>query len=100
MRSTHRLTYQPDSASGIMHGFLNVFLAAAFSHSGMDPKLTEQLLEEQSPKAFHFDSEAVVWRDHRLSREEVAAMRQNFAISLGSCSFTEPIEDLRALHLL
>jgi hypothetical protein len=29
LRSVHRLTYQPGSPSGMMHGFLNVFLAAA-----------------------------------------------------------------------
>jgi len=34
------------------------------------------------------------------SQREIAAARQIFAISFGSCSFTEPIDDLRSLHLL
>jgi hypothetical protein len=100
LRSVDRFTYQPDSPSGIMHGFVNVFLAAAFSRAGMEAKLAVQLLDEQSAQAFHFDLDGVSWRKHRLNRHEIAAARQGFAVSFGSCSFTEPIDDLRALHLL
>jgi hypothetical protein len=100
LRSIHRFTYQPDSASGMMHGFLNVFLAAAFLRAGMEPGLAHQLLEEQSAEAFQFNSDAVTWRQNRLSRNELAAARREFALSFGSCSFTEPIDDLRSLQLL
>ncbi len=100
LRSVHRFTYQSDSPSGVMHGFVNIFLAAAFLRAGMETGPAVQLLEEQSAGAFHFDSDGFDWRQHRLRRDEIAAARQNFAVSFGSCSFTEPIEDLRALHLL
>jgi hypothetical protein len=100
LRSVQRLTYQPESPSGIMHGFLNVFLAAAFLRAGMEPELALQLIKEQSAQAFHFDSEGVFWREHRLLTRDIAAARQGFSISFGSCSFTEPIDDLRALYLL
>jgi hypothetical protein len=100
LRSVYRFTYQPESASGIMHGFVNVFLAAAFLRAGMEPALAVQLLEEQSAQAFHFDSDGVGWRNHRISRQEIGAAREGFAISFGSCSFSEPIDDLRSLHLL
>ncbi len=100
LRSVHRFTYQPESPSGIMHGFVSVFLAAAFLRAGMEAALAVQLLEEQSAQAFHFDLDGVGWRQHRLSRHEIAAARQGFAVSFGSCSFTEPIDDLRSLHLL
>jgi cell division FtsZ-interacting protein ZapD len=84
----------------MMHGFINLFLAAGFLRAGVDSKVVLQLLEEQSPQAFHFDEDGVSWREDRLSVREIAAVRQDFAISFGSCSFTEPIDDLRALHLL
>jgi len=100
LRSVHRLTYQPDSPSGVMHGFLNVFLAAAFLRAGMQPQIAVALLKEDSPQAFHFDSNAVTWREHRLNLSEIVAAREQFAISFGSCSFTEPVDDLRSLHLL
>jgi hypothetical protein len=100
LRSVHRFTYQPESKSGIMHGFVNVFMAAAFLRAGMEAQLAAQLLDEQSADAFHFDLDGVSWRKHRLNRHEIAAARQGLAVSFGSCSFTEPIDDLRALHLL
>jgi len=100
LRSVHRFTYEPESPSGVMHGFINVFLAAAFLRAGMDRKLAVEVLEERSSQAFHFDADGIGWRQHRLSRNEIAAARRNFAISFGSCSFTEPIDDLRSLHLL
>ena len=97
LRSVHQFTYQPESPSGIMHGFLNVFLAAAFLRAGMEPELALQLIKEQSAQAFCFDSEGVIWREHRLLTRDIAAARRGFSISFGSCSFTEPIEDLRSL---
>jgi hypothetical protein len=100
LRSVHQLTYQPDSASALMHGFLNLFLAAVFLRAGMQSDIAVQLMEEQSEEAFHFDVDGVVWRQHRLTQEQIAEARRAFAISFGSCSFTEPIHDLRSLHLL
>jgi hypothetical protein len=100
LRSVHRFTYQPDSPSGIMHGFLNIFLAASFLRAGMNSDLAVELLDEQSAQALHFDSDDIAWHEHRVSQQEIAVTRQDFAISFGSCSFTEPIDDLRSLHLL
>jgi hypothetical protein len=100
LRSVQRFTYQPDSPSGIMHGFVNVFLAAAYLRAGMEAALAVQLLEERSAEAFHFDLDGVSWRKHRLSRREIEAARQRFAVSFGSCSFTEPVDDLKSIRLL
>ncbi|MGA7686081.1 MAG: hypothetical protein WCA58_13790 [Terriglobales bacterium] len=100
LRSRRRLTYQADSPTGMMHGFLNVFLAAAFLRAGMDARLAADLVNEQSASAFRVDSTSVVWRENRLSLDDILAARRNFAISFGSCSFTEPVEDLRGLCLL
>ncbi len=100
LRSVHQFTYEADSLAGMMHGFLNVFLAAAFLLAGMDANEAVRLLKEQSEQAFQFDSDGVSWRQHRLSRDQIAASRRDFAISFGSCSFMEPVDDLRALSFL
>jgi hypothetical protein len=100
LRSVHRFTYQPSSPSGIMHGFLNVFLAAGFLRPGMDAALAVDVLREKSPSAFRFDADGVSWREHRLNARDLCLARRDFSISFGSCSFTEPIDDLRSLHLL
>ncbi len=69
-----------------MFGFLNVFIAAALARKAKDP-LEPVLVEEE------FD-------DHGLTEEDLAATRRDFAISFGSCSFEEPVADLRQLNLL
>jgi hypothetical protein len=100
LRSVNRLTYAPDSASAMMHGFLNVFLAAAFAQSGMDVDRLVELLEEKSPEAFQFDSGGVTWRDEMIVRGQLRNSRSLLAIAFGSCSFEEPIEGLKKMGLL
>jgi hypothetical protein len=100
VRSRHRLTGEPTSPSSMMHGFLNLFLAAAFVRHGLGVSEAEQLLEEESHESFGFDSHGVTWRDHRLANEELSFARRSFCISFGSCSFSEPLEDLGTIHLL
>jgi len=99
VRSVHPLTYEPDAPAGKMHGFLNVFLAAAFVRAGMEVEEAATLLDEESPEAFRFDAGAA-WRDYRLDAASLQSARQSFAGSFGSCSFEEPIQDLQALRLL
>ena len=94
LRCVKALTYEPDAPTGTMHGFLNVFLAAAMIEHA------EGILAEEDPHAFHFDDEGVTWRAQRVSTETLARTRKTFATSFGSCSFEEPIGDLKALGLL
>src|SRR5262245_36879101 len=100
LRSVNKLTYAPDSASAMMHGFLNVFLAAAFAQGGMDVDRLVELLEEKSPESFQFDGGGVTWRDEMIVRGQLRNSRNLLAIAFGSCSFEEPIEDLKKLGLL
>jgi hypothetical protein len=100
VRSVHRLTYEPDSPSAMMHGFLNVFLGAAFLLRGMQAALAVDVLNEESPSAFCFGADGVSWRGHRLHARDLFLARRDSSISFGSCSFTEPIDDLRSLHIL
>ncbi len=100
IRSVNQLTYEPDSGTEMMHGFLNVFLAAAFACNGMEIEQLVELLEEKSPDAFQFDSGSVVWGGQMVVRGQLRNTRSLIAISFGSCSFEEPIEDLRKINLL
>lgn len=100
LRSVNRLTYQPDSASAMMHGFLNVFLAAAFAQSGTSFQQLVEMLDETSLEAFRIEERSITWQDEMLVVGHIRNARHLFSISFGSCSFTEPIEDLQRLHLL
>jgi hypothetical protein len=94
LRCLKPLTYASDAPAGTMHGFLNVFLAAAMLEHA------DAILAEEDARAFDFNDEGASWRGHRVSTEELRAMRRDFATSFGSCSFEEPISDLRGLGLL
>ncbi len=83
-----------------MHGFVNVFLAAAFARAGWSAAQLGNVLDEQSLSAFGFGPEAASWRGHRLAIAALQASRMEFLISFGSCSFEEPIAELQALGWL
>jgi hypothetical protein len=84
------LTYETNAPTGAMHGFVNVFMAAA---------LPDQAEEVLMSSEFSFDDRGVHWRDITISPNEIASMRTR-AISFGSCSFEEPIADLKELGWL
>jgi hypothetical protein len=102
IRARDRLTYEPDSPSGTMYGFLNLFLAAAFLRQGMGDADATRLLEETDPTSLAFEREGggIVWRGHRLGPDALVEARARGLGSFGSCSFEEPIGDLASLHLL
>ena len=99
LRAEYRLTYEPDAPTGTMYGFLNVFLGAALLATGMPAAELPDLLEEHSPDALRVDDTGISWRRYCLTTEQAAAARATLALSFGSCSFREPIDDLRALGL-
>ena len=100
LRSLRPLTYAQDSPQAMMHGFLNVFLAAAFAWHGTKRGVILEILNETEAGAFEFGEKAITWGGHRLSTQQISEARRDFAHSFGSCSFEEPVTDLRELDLL
>jgi hypothetical protein len=94
LRCVKPLTYAPDAPTGTMHGFVNVFMAAALLEHA------DEILREEDADAFAFDDDGAAWRGHRVSTDALRTMRREFATSFGSCSFEEPIGDLRVLGWL
>ncbi|HSR49441.1 MAG TPA: hypothetical protein VLV83_01360 [Acidobacteriota bacterium] len=101
LRSRRPLTYEQDAPQAYMHGFLNAFLAACWVHSGKaGQRRTLELLMETNPAALRNEEDGITWRGIRVTCAEAAACRRRFAHSFGSCSFQEPIDDLKELDLL
>lgn len=97
IRGEYNLTYEPGSPKGMMYGFVNVFLAAALVAAGATEVVALAALEETNPGAFEFHDDYLQWRDSRISSEQLAFSRAEAALSFGSCSFREPIDELAAL---
>ena len=100
IRSEHPLTYAADSPRAMMHGFVNLFVAAAFAWHGTDREALADILIETDPHAFEFRDDGMRWRGHNLATAQLQAARRDFAHSFGSCSFEEPAADLRKLGWL
>jgi len=82
------------------HGFLNVLGAGVLGleHDWAEKQFAE-MLDDEEAASFSFTEDSFAWRDWRVATKRVAAHRE-LVTSLGSCSFDEPREDLRALNLL
>ena len=100
IRDNYSLTYEADSSSATMHGFVNVFLAAAQAWIGKEEAAVIATLEEDSPKEFHFTEGNICWHKDALTISQIGTMRRDFGIDFGSCSFEEPIDEVRALGWL
>jgi len=74
---------------GDEHGFLNLLCAAAHADGG--PRVMQELLEAESLDALPLAS---------LGAEQARSTRERLFKGFGSCSWREPVDDLRALGVL
>lgn len=79
--------------TGGEHGFLNLLAAATFGDE-------ERALAEQDRDAFTLTADRFSWRDRRAGPEELGRVRRDLFSGIGSCSFDEPVQELRALAIL
>lgn len=99
IRADRALTYQPEAPHAVMHGYVNVFLAAAFLQFGVPAAAALEILDETDLAAFDLSGNDVSWRGNRLSADQLTRARRK-ARAFGSCSFLEPIDDLKMAGLL
>ncbi|BAY60989.1 hypothetical protein NIES22_10500 [Calothrix brevissima NIES-22] len=99
--SKHPVTSEPNSPIALMQGFLNVaVLAALIYQQKITPEIAVEILQETSADNFHFTSDRLSWKNYQLNIAEIKSARTQFFRSFGSCSFQEPIDDLKELKLL
>lgn len=102
LRGEYRLTYDDGAPVGRMFGYLNVFLAAAMLSQRGEPSEAARLLNESDASTLSIDEYQVTWRDGQhevvLDRALLQRVRESVMVSFGSCSFTEPVDETRALH--
>jgi hypothetical protein len=69
------------------HGFLNLLAAAVFD---------EEALAEEDADAFRVEEHAFIWRNRLAGPIEIQLGRE-LLVAFGSCSFFEPVDELKAL---
>lgn len=101
VRSEYPLDTAPGAPRAVLHGFLNLFVAAGLVRTGdLDGAAACRVLEDRNSGSFRFTDSVAAWHDQSLDATELAQVREHFAMSFGSCSFDEPVEDLKSLRML
>ncbi len=97
----HPFRHYDDSVNAKMHGFINVFGAGilAFRHAITDHELRE-MIDDENIENFVFSDDSFEWKGWKSDTKEIHGARNGLVISFGSCSFTEPVDDLKELKLL
>lgn len=96
----HHPVRHRDPATGfVMHGFLNLLAAATFAPGAGEAEL-RGIVAEEDADAFAFDAATFTFRSKSATADDVKRMRANAFIAYGSCSFSEPVDDLAALRIL
>jgi hypothetical protein len=94
----HPLRHHSTEVGTRMHGFINVLTAAILAlEARLSAMRLEELLEDGDAAQFSFEDHGLSWREHRASYSQIIDARHRFAVSFGSCSLMEPVDDLRAL---
>jgi hypothetical protein len=76
--------------TGGEHGFLSLLAACVFGDE-------EDALRDD---AFGLDAESFRWRGRAAAADELTRVRRELFSGIGSCSFAEPVDELRALGIL
>jgi hypothetical protein len=110
LRGSYALTDAVDSPRGTMHGFLNLFTAAAIAWSArraggaVRREAIAACLADTERLHWDFTGIGLSWNGEPLAPlidlNTLAEVRTKFALSFGSCSFEEPVDELRKLGLL
>ena len=96
IRGSYPLTYETGSGTATMHGFLNLLIAMGAAVCGGP---VEEILADEDKASFRFDEEGAGWRDYRFTEGQLERAR-GLLLKIGSCSFDEPVEELRSLGLI
>jgi hypothetical protein len=99
LRCVKPLTYETNAPTGTMNGFLNLFLSACLLRQNLNSPQVHRLMNETDGENFEFEEEEIFWTNQNISLNTINLTRQKNAISFGSCSFTEPVEDLQKLEV-
>ncbi|MCI0448351.1 MAG: hypothetical protein L0Y79_01020 [Chlorobi bacterium] len=97
----HPIKHFNENISAYFHGFFNVFGGGILAYTNnLDEKELLGVLNDEDPYEFVFKEDGFEWNEIEVSNSQIREAREKFIISYGSCSFDEPIDDLKTMELL
>lgn len=105
LRSEQSLTYETAAPRAVMHGFINVFAATmlAFEHR-LTACQIEPILTSTKSADFRFEPNEMTWQaaqnstSYSITRERMVHWREAGLTAFGSCSFTEPTDEIKTFY--
>ncbi|MES3035080.1 MAG: hypothetical protein V4813_13870 [Gemmatimonadota bacterium] len=98
LRGDYRLTYDADAVRGTMYGFLNVFLAAAAIRAGASDSVATSILLLTDATEITSGELGMTACGVEISSGVLQTMRADGLVAFGSCSFVEPVSELRDFY--
>lgn len=97
----HPIRHFNDGVNSYMHGFFNVFTAGILAYtSNLDEMELLEILNDEDADEFMFDENSFEWNEIEITNEEIREARTKLITSFGSCSFDEPVNDLKVMELI
>ncbi|NNF04610.1 MAG: hypothetical protein HKN17_09090 [Rhodothermales bacterium] len=91
----HPVRHHDDETGAMMHGFLNLMFAAVLAAAhDLDETRIVEIVSEEDADAFMFEDAVIRWGHLDADLDRLRATRRDVALSIGSCSFDEPREDM------
>lgn len=97
VRGLAPLTYVSGSPTATMFGYLNVVLAATVLWQRRPESEALAVLTAEGRASLRFGEDAIEWAGVRVSADEIGRARHEFMLTIGSCSFTEPLGEIEEL---
>lgn len=90
-----------DPRLGVMrHGFLNLLVATALAVEGASEADLVAAIDDPDPGAFMASPAGLKWRGRSFGIPTLRTVRRERFAAYGSCSFSEPVDDLVAMGLV
>lgn len=99
LRGSAPLTYEPDAPCATMFGYLNLILAASLLWNRRSARDAFTAFTLPDRDQIRFSPDAVDWAGIRIGADEIERTRREFMLAIGSCSFTEPMAEIRTFGL-
>jgi hypothetical protein len=97
----HPIRHFNEGVNSYMHGFFNVFGAGILAYTNnLDEEELLEVLNDEDPYEFVFNEGGLEYNEIEITNTEIKEAREKFMVSYGSCSFDEPVDDLKTMELL
>jgi hypothetical protein len=96
----HPVRHHDADLDVMRHGFLNLLVGTALAAEGAPTEDIVRAIADTDRAAFAASAAGLTWRNRSFGVRTLRSVRRELFPAYGSCSFTEPVDDLVAMGLV